>query len=185
MGTKISSEVSKEERKERKPQVISQNISPITYDSDNPFSSYEGLKSVNSKEVTRNDTSFSPNNSRLTTSSVSDDLDDPLQKVPTKFIWRGGGHTVYVTGSFANWKQWFLMSRTNVDSQEFTLSLDLPRGTYQFKFIVDKVWKFSPDLPQIKDEHCNTNNIINNSEIFLKRRQVKEINVKCLLIIII
>ena len=185
MGTKISSEVSKEEGKERKTELTFENIQTSACDWNDPFSSYEGIKSITSKEATGNDNSFSPNNSRLTTSSMSEDLDDPLQKVPTKFIWRGGGNTVYVTGSFANWKQWFLMSRSGDDPQVFSLNLDLPRGIYQFKFIVDKVWKYSTDLPQAQDEHGNINNIINNSELFLTRRDVKEIKVKCLFIIFI
>lgn len=37
---------------------------------------------------------------------------------------------------------------------------DLPFGSYQYKFIVDKIWKFSRHHPTIKDGHGNINNKI-------------------------
>lgn len=177
MGTKISSEISKEDHKENINHFVSNNIPQSTYDWNHPFSSYEGIKSITSKNEIKNDASFSPDYSRPTTSSMSENIDDSLQKVPTKFIWRGEGNIVYVTGSFANWKQWFLMTKSNDHPQEFTITLDLLRGTYQYKFIVDKIWKFSTDLPQTRDEDGNINNIINNSEIYMSRREAKEIKV--------
>ncbi len=175
MGTQISSEISKGEPKR---QIISGIIHPNGIELQLPHASYEGIKSEESKEKTRNDSCYSPNDSRHTTSSISDDLDDPLQKFPTKFTWTGEGNTVYVTGNFANWKQWFLMNKSNKHPQKFEITLELPRGTYQYKFIVDKIWKYSQDLPQIKDEHGNINNIINNSELQLRMREVKKIRVK-------
>ena len=158
----------------------------------NQISSYEGLKSKTSKDLS---SYASPSNSRLTTSSNTDCADNPNEKVPTEFTWREGGNTVYVTGTFANWKQWFLMSKSiNTDTKSnhsnpqeniFHIILELPRGTYQYKFIVDKDWKCSNDSPQIEDEHGNTNNIINNAEVCLfsrRKKTLKKIRVKSLFI---
>lgn len=37
-------------------------------------------------------------------------------------------------------------------------------GTYQYKFIVDKIWKYSRNHPTIRDNSGNKNNIIDNSK---------------------
>ncbi len=34
-------------------------------------------------------------------------------KLPTTFEWKEGGSIVYITGSFSNWSQWFIMTRIN------------------------------------------------------------------------
>ena len=35
----------------------------------------------------------------------------------------------------------------------------LPPGVYQYKFIVDGIWRYAPDLPAAYDEMGNVNNI--------------------------
>ncbi|KNC72844.1 hypothetical protein SARC_14595, partial [Sphaeroforma arctica JP610] len=44
--------------------------------------------------------------------------------------------------------------------EEFSLTLDLPIGTYQYKFIVDEEWCYNPDQPQINDRSGAVNNIV-------------------------
>ena len=36
----------------------------------------------------------------------------------------------------------------------------LPRGTYEFKFIVDEVWRIDPNLPVVRDANGNLNNFL-------------------------
>jgi len=43
--------------------------------------------------------------------------------------------------------------------------LRLPRGVYQYKYIVDDDWKFSPDDPTTADEHGNINNIVDTTNV--------------------
>ena len=177
MGTKISSEISKEEEiEDRESQrkllmsgTIQNGLDKLIY----PDSSYEGLKIDESESMSKDRSFLSRNKSRLSISSVSGEIQENSNiKIPTRFVWREGGNTVYVTGNFANWKQWFLMNKSFNNPNEFTLTLDLPRGIYQFKFIVDKVWKYSNHLPQFKDEHGNINNMIDNQNIYPISRDV-------------
>ena len=76
-------------------------------------------------------------------------------KIPITFEWDNGGSNVYVTGSFCNWKQFFLMKKS--EDGKYILNLNLPRGNYQYKFKVDNEWKYNEKYPI-----CNENGIINN-----------------------
>jgi hypothetical protein len=187
MGTKISSEISKEEEVERKQQrrkllmngTLPNGLNELQY----PLSSYEGLQSGPSNSISKNGSFISPNNSMLTSSSISVENEDySKSKIPTKIVWREGGNVVYVTGDFANWKQWFVMNKSIDNPKEFTITIDLPKGIYQYKFIVDKVWKFSKDLPQIKDERGNINNTLEVKDFIPPISQTKKIKVNYLFI---
>lgn len=85
-------------------------------------------------------------------------------KVPTLFEWKDGGNLVYVTGSFSNWTQWFVMTK-NPKSGFFELVLDLPRGIHFFKFIVDGKWCFSKHHQTSTDDKDNMNNILDTNVI--------------------
>jgi hypothetical protein len=82
--------------------------------------------------------------------------------VPTSFEWREAGENVYLTGSFVNWDQKFLLRR-NLVEHKFEICLELPKGRYEYKFVVDEIWKFSKFHPTIRDNRGNINNIIDNS----------------------
>jgi len=84
--------------------------------------------------------------------------------VSTNFEWREGGEVVYLTGSFVNWEQKFLLRKNLVD-HKFEVCLELPKGRYEYKFVVDEVWKFSKLHPTIKDQRGNINNVIDNSTL--------------------
>ena len=75
--------------------------------------------------------------------------------IPTTFEWDQGGNSVYVTGSFCNWKQFFLMQKVIPGS--FILTLNLPKGNHEYKFKVDNEWKFNEKYPT-----CNNSGNINN-----------------------
>ena len=87
--------------------------------------------------------------------------------IPTTFEWDNGGNNVYVTGSFCNWDQFFLMKKDS--GKNFTFTLNLPKGYHQYKFKVDGEWKFNPKFPTNND-HGNINNYIDtkNLEIAIK-----------------
>jgi hypothetical protein len=86
-------------------------------------------------------------------------------KVPTMFEWSFKGNSVYLTGSFCNWKQFFLMKKD--ENGIFRLILDLNRGFHQYKFVIDNEWKYNTNFPTIND-HGFINNYIDTSkcEIF-------------------
>ena len=85
----------------------------------------------------------------------NEEKNSEAMKIPIAFEWDNGGNNVYVTGSFCNWKQFFLMKKS--EDGKFILNLNLPRGNYQYKFKVDNEWKYNEKYPI-----CNENGIINN-----------------------
>ena len=64
---------------------------------------------------------------------------EALPVAPTEFKWSFGGHNVYVTGAWDDWRVKASLSR--VSPHEFVTVLALLVGTYQYKFIVDGNWK--------------------------------------------
>ncbi|KAI8804194.1 hypothetical protein BJ742DRAFT_682318 [Cladochytrium replicatum] len=77
--------------------------------------------------------------------------------IPIIVTWNGGGKTVYVTGTFNNWKQKVRLSKSTTD---FTTVVDMPPGTHRFKFIVDDEWKCSEELPVASDPDGNLVNYL-------------------------
>ncbi len=156
MGSKISSENTLEGDAKMRTVPAAKDMHGVNSHPYHMFSSYNGIRStMNSSKDNNHKISDSQKTNQ--SGSNSDNV-----KVPTKFTWCEGGNVVYVTGNFVNWKQWFLMNRSEFDSRSFNLTLELPKGIYQFKFIVDKVWKHSQKLPLIHDEDGNVNNVISN-----------------------
>ena len=80
-----------------------------------------------------------------------------------KFFWREGGNEVFITGSFCDWSKRFKMYKNRNDI--FEVELFLTKGLYQFKFIVDNIWRCSSDYPQTKDDQGIYNNFIESSNI--------------------
>lgn len=76
-------------------------------------------------------------------------------KIPVFFEWDQGGNSVYVTGNFCNWQQFFLMKKEK--NGTFYLNLNLPKGIYQYKYKVDDEWKYNDKYPT-----CNENGFVNN-----------------------
>lgn len=82
----------------------------------------------------------------------------------TVFQWDGGGTNVYLTGSFCDWQQFFVMQKCedikNENNNKFFLTLFLPIGAYQYKFKIDDKWKCNSNFPTCSDKNGNINNII-------------------------
>ena len=85
-------------------------------------------------------------------------------KIPTVFEWKEGGKNVLITGSFCNWAHQFAMNKNN-NNNNFELLLYLPKGIFQFKFIVDGKWNCSNYYQIVFDENNNANNQIDNSKM--------------------
>ena len=90
-----------------------------------------------------------------------DDYEDKRKKFT--FVWNEGGNEVKITGSFSDWKIQFPMTK-DPDTQSFKFELPLDNGIYQYKFIVDNVWKCSKNYPTVPDGSGNVNNILNFNE---------------------
>jgi len=76
--------------------------------------------------------------------------------IPTVFKWDGGGHQVYMSGTFTNWKT-IPMVKSHGD---FVTIVDLPEGGHQYKFLVDGDWKHNPAEPTVDNPMGTKNNLI-------------------------
>ncbi|CAL5980601.1 5'-AMP-activated_protein kinase [Hexamita inflata] len=94
-----------------------------------------------------------------------------LQPVPTQFYWTQPGSSVYLCGSFNNWRERIPMIQEQLGIWKVTR--DLLPGKYQFKFIVDQTWRCSKDY-QTVSEAGNINNVI------IVQRPVKKAEVESL-----
>lgn len=75
------------------------------------------------------------------------------------FTWSEGGEEVKVTGSFSDWKHEYLMKKDPNDNI-FKYKLPLNNEVYQYKYIIDGVWKCASTKPTICDGHGNLNNLL-------------------------
>ena len=82
------------------------------------------------------------------------------KKYPYKFEYKGEGMSVLLAGDFLeNWKGIKVMIK-NPKTGIFERVVYLPKGKYQFKFIVDNKWICSNQYPTIPDERGIINNYI-------------------------
>ncbi|CAL0307277.1 unnamed protein product [Lupinus luteus] len=79
------------------------------------------------------------------------------QGIPTIITWSYGGKEVAVEGSWDNWKTRMPLQRSGKD---FTVMKVLPSGVYQYRFIIDGHWSYTPDLPWAQDDAGNAYNIL-------------------------
>jgi hypothetical protein len=77
-----------------------------------------------------------------------------------KLYWNEGGNEVFITGSFCEWNKRLKMNKNK--NNIFEVELFIPKGKYEFKFIVDGSWRCSSNYKQIKDDRGNNNNFIDN-----------------------
>ncbi|CAK9156807.1 unnamed protein product [Ilex paraguariensis] len=97
-----------------------------------------------------------PSPSWMPTTSGYEDMSNE-QGIPTMITWSYDGEEVGVEGSWDNWKTRKLLQRSGKD---FTIMKVLPSGVYQYRFVVDGQWRYSPDMPWAQDEAGNAYNIL-------------------------
>jgi len=72
------------------------------------------------------------------------------------FVWPYLGSPVSIAGSWNNW----IPQEMKESSVGYVLDLDLPIGTYQYKFVVNGLWLSATYLPSSPDGKGNKNNVI-------------------------
>ena len=125
---------------------------------DENMSDYYGLQTNQSENKENLDSYSKYNFDTKRNSQIQEEktiTSEKSDKMPTTFEWDNGGNNVYVTGSFCNWKQFFLMKKNSQGT--FLLTLNLPKGNHQYKFKVDNEWKYNDKFPI-----CNNSGNINN-----------------------
>ncbi|KAL8229547.1 hypothetical protein R6Q57_014447 [Mikania cordata] len=83
------------------------------------------------------------------------------QGIATMITWSYDGKEVAVEGSWDNWKTRKPLQRSGKD---FIILKVLPSGVYQYRFVVDGQWRYSPDESWTKDETGNIYNILDLQE---------------------
>lgn len=84
-----------------------------------------------------------------------------IEEIDTEFEWEGSGKIVYLTGSFCDWKKFYIMTKNT--KGVFSLTLSLPKGFHQYKFKVDNNWTYSKIHPKHED-NGNINNYIDTTD---------------------
>lgn len=83
--------------------------------------------------------------------------------IPYTFEWKEGGKDVIFCASFLeDWNKKETMKFNN-DTKFFEITLNVPRGIHQFKFIINGQWVCSRDYPIVNDNNGNINNVIDFS----------------------
>ena len=97
-----------------------------------------------------------------------------IKEISTEFFWDEGGNTIYITGSFCDWKEFFLMEEK--DKGVYKKKIMLLPGFYQYKFKVDNNWAYSKKQPKFEDNNGNVNNFIDTTQINLEtnKNEVEE-----------
>jgi hypothetical protein len=111
-------------------------------------SSYGGIYSNMNEDESITDFSINNTNKRKEKNKKSETF-------PVTFQWEKEENCiVYLTGSFCNWKQYFIMPQTN---NIYSLTLPLPRALHKFKFRINDEYLLSKKYPTMKDEdsYCN------------------------------
>lgn len=160
MGSHTSSKININENNQKKNIKIIQIDLPIEVN-DIAKSNYTD-NDVQMKEGSENTKSVSGQSTSKETLERGLEIQDNC--VPTLFEWNEEGDSIFITGSFSCWAQKIPMKE--IAQGKFKLILNLPRGIYQYKFIVDNQWRYNPQLPIFKDETGNINNYIDNSNYF-------------------
>ena len=152
-------------------ELKSRDNSLLNCDSD--LLDYNGIKSSEEEE----DEDFINENEELTSNTITEkntlninNYKIDSNKIPITFEWDLGGKSVYLSGNFCNWKQFFLMKK-NQDGK-YVLTLYLNKGLIQYKFKVDDEWRYNQKFPIIND-NGNINNYIDttNWEISIEKSE--------------
>ena len=98
----------------------------------------------------------------VTDPSNNDKSKKKLQKSQTQnvtFQWDEEGsdsQVVYLTGSFCNWKQFFIMPKLD---NKYILTIALPKALHKFKFRINEDFKLNKNYPVMKEGNNNFNYI--------------------------
>ena len=153
--------------------IFNQEEENININNDNEGEDQEKLSdydNYNDKENKNNyDDNYNKNND-FTEKTEETHADTNMSKNKQNFytfIWDEGGENVKLIGSFSNWKQKYEMEKDEKD-KIYKFSLPLNNEIYQYKFIVDGIWKCSKNQETIDDGKGNINNILDLTKIINK-----------------
>ena len=92
---------------------------------------------------------------------ASTELDPPPKMIPVVFRWKDditNPGQVSICGSFNNWQTKMDLIKIS-DGNFYTIQM-LPEGTYEYKFIVDHVWRCDEKKKMIANPYGSCNNVM-------------------------
>jgi hypothetical protein len=140
--------------------IVERNNSLLSFEED--LLDYNGIKTseenLEENELNYEDIDSYSNNNIKNNNNNNNKID--VNKIPITFEWESGGNSVYLTGNFCNWEQFFLMEKKPNGKHSVTLHLN--KGFIQYKFKVDNEWKCNDNYPTMVD-NGNKNNFIDTT----------------------
>ena len=147
------------------------NIIKLEIDTSND--KYSSNNEINQKEIINKETPKDEiNNDNNKPNEKKEEMNDNINNKYT-FIYPDKAQNVKLTGSFCNWNIKYDMIKDPNDNK-FKLALPLNNEIYQFKFIVDNVWKYSSNYQTQTDNLGNINNCIDLTNYFKKEEITKK-----------
>ena len=129
--------------------------------------SLSNLKLISNSDISDNYNSIRIINIKKSTLNSSPKYENISEIYTAVFQWDGDDKNVYLTGDFCQWQQFFEMrkyekkDKNGIVITKFFLILFLPKGTYQYKFKINSIWKCNSNFPTCSDPDGNINNVIN------------------------
>ncbi|OLY85474.1 5'-AMP-activated protein kinase subunit beta-2 [Smittium mucronatum] len=144
---------------QRNSASINIDIFPETYADQSGIASY--INSANRQSFNTFLSSESPSGMDIEPSKKK----YPEAIVPTLIKWEELAESVYVSGSFIDWK--YKIKLTKSDDGEWSTLLNLPVGMHRLKFIVDGEWQYSNNLVIAPDDNGNLVNYIKIEDVII------------------
>ena len=86
---------------------------------------------------------------------------EPTRAVTFRFVLPEPAHQVYLAGTFNEWQYRRHPMQSADGGRTWTLTLQLPPGAHQYKFVIDGVeWRTDPNAPAIDDGNGNLNSVV-------------------------
>ncbi|CCJ28096.1 unnamed protein product [Pneumocystis jirovecii] len=158
-----SSSVNSETEREQLDIHSLEDINKIGFENNQPysFSDYSCDKYDIKDHDIKNHSTISSNYENIALDIKQDKVENT---VPVFLRWKGDNKNVYVTGTFTDWGKKIPLNKSTND---FTVLINLSKGTHKFKFYVDNEWKCSDELATATDSSGNLFNYIEVSETCL------------------
>ena len=162
----------KKKKKKRKKSSSSESSS-YSSSSDSDFSLKENTNIENNnfsgdENINNNDQENKKyNEDKNNEDNFNKNKEEIKNEINTEFFWDEGGNSIFLTGSFCQWKDFYLMEKK--DNNIFYKNLMLPPGFHQYKFKVDNNWAYSKKQPKFEDSSGNVNNFIDTTNYEIKK----------------
>ncbi len=87
--------------------------------------------------------------------------EEPKYPITFRLTLDAPAEVVYLAGSFNDWQPRQARMQSEDGGRTWTLTLKLPPGAHQYKFVVNGTdWRTDPNAPEIDDGNGNLNSVV-------------------------